>query len=96
MGAKAPIPCQNTPGISEVGSNAGASFQGSSLLGNQRGQGGQECRYRYMIFVSTEENYFAAAKRISKSIKNCEKEYTGEIVAINSEKTNIHTSSLER
>ena len=35
----------------------------------------QECRYRYMIFVSTEENYFAAAKRISKSTKNCEKEY---------------------
>ena len=35
----------------------------------------QECRYRYMIFASTEENYFAAAKRISKSIKNCEKEY---------------------
>ena len=35
----------------------------------------QDCRYRYMIFVSTEENYFAAANRISKSIKNCEKEH---------------------
>ena len=35
----------------------------------------QECRCRYMIFTSTEENYFAAANRISKSIKNCEKEH---------------------